>query len=79
LILIRATETGIGGFVFLEIEAKMPPVVSILVSGEFACLQVTKDDDTKVQRYTGLVGINVSIFMIFSIKYQADISDEKEI
>jgi len=79
MILIFGTETGIGGFVFLEIKAKINPVVSIKVFGEFAFLQIEKADGQKYQRYTGFVGINVSIFMIISIKFQADISDEKKI
>ncbi|MDX8354135.1 hypothetical protein [Cognatiyoonia sp. IB215182] len=79
LLFLRGSETGMGGFVFLEIKIDIKPIVQVKVSGEFACLQVEKSGGKKVQRWTGTVGINVSIFMLISIKFTADVSDEKEV
>ncbi len=78
LIIIRGSEMGIGGFIFLEINAKLDPVVKLKITGEFACLQIEKPDG-KYHRWSGSVGINVSFFMVISIKMSADVSDEKKV
>lgn len=78
LIVIRGSEMGIGGFIFLEIKAELSPVVKLKITGEFACLQIEKSGE-KYHRWSGSVGINVSIFMIISIKFSADVSDEKKV
>lgn len=79
LLIVGGSETGLGGFIFLEIKAKISPIVSLKVFGEFACLQIEKPGGDKYHRWSGQVGINVSIFMIISIKFTADVSDEKKI
>ena len=78
LIQQEGSAVGVGGFIFLEIKADVPPVVAVKVSGEFACLQVDKAGE-KYHKWTGEIGINVSIFMIISIKFAANVSDEKKV
>lgn len=79
LLIVGGSESGLGGFIFLEIKAKITPIVAIKVFGEFSCLQIEKAGGDKYHRWSGQVGINVSIFMIISIKFTADVSDEKKI
>ena len=79
IIVEEGGDTGIGGFIFLEINIKLSPVVKVKVFGEFACLQIEKSDGSEWHRWAGQVGVNVSIFMIISIKFTTDISDEKQI
>lgn len=74
----EGTAIGVGGFIFLEIKAAVDPVVNVKVSGEFACLQVDKAGE-KYHKWTGEIGINVSIFMIISIKFAANVSEEKKV
>lgn len=79
LLIVGGSETGLGGFIFLEIIAKISPIVKLKVFGEFSCLQIEKASGDKYHRWKGEVGINVSIFMIISIKFTANVSDEKKI
>jgi len=78
LIQQEGTAVGVGGFIFLEIKAEVEPVVTVKVYGEFACLQVDKSGE-KYHKWMGEIGINVSLFMIISIKFAANVSDEKKV
>ncbi|MEM8595535.1 MAG: hypothetical protein AAGF76_03575 [Pseudomonadota bacterium] len=79
LLLVWGEKSGLGGFVFIEIKVNLAEMVKLKIFGEFAALQVEDSSGRKFERYQGFVGVNVSLFMVFSIKFTVEISDEKEI